>query len=154
MCDAFTRMDLERALSDLAPRKEDTDHTALDKSITGLEDASPSGFDAVIDTLKDARDSLDEDAPDGKTVLAAMDRVIFALGQLEEFRDTFNDKVSETVRKYDDFMGSNEDRGKIDVDDLIAELEYRGYQIIKVPRTIARTVPAVRARRTRMRKAA
>lgn len=152
MCDAFTRMDLEDVLRAVAPSVKVADGGDLDKAIARVEDGD--SISTMIDVLNLARESLDQDEPDGETVLAAMDCVVRAIELAEEVRDSMISATEDARSAYNEVAEA--ERCALDPDDLIAELEYRGYQIVKVPRTIARQaiVQPVKRRVPRLRKAA
>jgi hypothetical protein len=155
MCDAFTRLDLERILWDLAPKHDPAsdDDAGVENAMDKIVNASADGFSLVLNTLEDAREALDDDAPDGKTVLAAMDKVIAAIGQIEDFRTTLDQSIDDAGSKQNALISGEDERReawKIDPESLIAELEYHGYQLVKMPRRPA-VAPVVKRRKRHLR---
>ena len=152
MSDAFVKMDLEQVIRDVSPRPDaDNDDRGISECGDAVSNATVDGFSLVINTLEDAREALDDDEPDGKTVLAAMDKVIAAISQIEDFRGTLDEKLDalyQAERKLTDALDERDT--VIDPDDLLAELEFHGYQLVKVPRRPA-VAPVVKRRKRHLR---
>lgn len=152
--DAFARMDLEAVIADLMPAKTypaDDPYNAVDKATDDLCNLTDRGL--PTGDLEDARCYLDDatddmDATELRGIVAKaseyLSRAITALDEHGGKLTPATEELSAAVRKFTD---ADHDE-PMDPEALLAELEYRGYTLARVPRGGRGGQMPVRARRT------
>jgi len=135
--DAFTRMDLEQVISDLAPRRNPKDDPlgALENASGDLSNITDKGL--PLSDLEDARCYLDDATDDMgvddlrgviKKVHEYLSRTVTALDEYSENLTARADDVYAAVRA----MTDEPEADTIDPDSLISELEFRGYEVRRI----------------------